>query len=104
MNKEEFFDREIKALFTQSLEILNLRYNVSVTVGKPKKDIAYLNRYKSIYTATIPSEHYIYFENLLEDKRKYILNTLENDDWLRNGNVIIQFGDGVKGLSEKCKD
>ena len=104
MNNEELFDREMKALFTQSLEIFNLRYSVTINLGKPKKDIAYLNRYKSIYTATKPSEHFIYFEKLLADKRKWILNTLENDDWLKNGNIIIQFGEGVKGLSEKCKD
>ena len=104
MNTDELFDREMKSLFTQSLEILNLRYNVSVNLGKPKKDIAYLNRYKSIYTATKPSEHFIYFEKLLENKGNLIVKTLTNDDWLRNGNVIIQFGEGVKGLSEKCKD
>lgn len=104
MSNEELFDREIKSLFTQSLEILNIRYNVSVNLGKPKKDIAYLNRYKSIYTATKPSEHFGYFETLLEDKRKFILNTLDNDDWLKNGNIVIQFGEGIKGLSDKCKD
>ena len=104
MTNAELFDREMKSLFAQSLEILNLRYGVSANLGKVKKDIIFLNRYKSIYTATNPSEHFVYFQSLLEDKRKSIFKSLENDDWLKNGDVIIQFGEGVKGLSEKCKD
>ncbi len=104
MTNTELFDREMKSLFTQSLEILNLRYAVSANLGKVKKDITFLNRYKSIYIATKPLEHFDYFETLLENQRENIFKTLENDDWLKNGNIIIQFGEGIKGLSEKCKD
>ncbi len=103
MANSELFDREMKSLFTQSLEILNLRYGVSASVGKPRKEITCLNRYKSIYLATEPSEHFCYFKSLLDDNKKSIFKTLENDSWLKE-DVIIQFGDGVKGLSEKCKD
>lgn len=100
----DLFDRELKALFKESLEILNCRYGVSASLGKVRKEITYLERYQSIYKATTPDEHHIYFENLFEEKRRLIFKTLTNDTWLKEGNVVIQFGEGFKGLSEKCKD
>ena len=99
----ELFNREMNALFEQSLEILSSRYSVSISLGKEIKEISCLKRYQSIYSATTPQEHFDYFKKLLDSKRKLIYKSMENDDWLKNGNVIIQFGEGIKGMSEKCK-
>lgn len=44
------------------------------------------------------------FESLYYAKKRFILNTLNDDDWLREDDIVIQFGKGIEGLEEKCKD
>jgi len=48
-----------------------------------------------------PQEHFQYFETLYNRKRVDILNCLKDDRWIRTGNIIIQFGDGIKTTKEK---
>lgn len=100
-NFNDLFDQEIRALFDQSLEILNNRYSLSASVGEQKPVVASLKKYKSIYISTFPSEHFIYFEKLFNTKKGYIINTLEDDKWLKK-NIIIQFGEHIEVLRGKC--
>ena len=102
-NKKDLFDDEIKSLFEQSLEILKLSNNL----GMVDDEIFCLKKYMSIYKGMLPSEHHIYFEMLFDKKKKYILNTLDNDSWLKTGNIVIQFGEDVKNvkkLNAKCSN
>lgn len=101
--KETQFNKEFRALITQSEEILKVRYKLEMSVGRPKKEILCLNRYHEIYNHMEPCEHYIYFENLLERHKYKILDSLNNDDWLKK-DIVIQFGEGVKGFSKKCEN
>lgn len=96
----ELFDSEIQSLFKQSQSILNSRYN-----GKPRKEVGYLERYISIYSRMkAPEEFFRDFKNLYSLYRYNILNTLDDDKWLREGDVVIRFGEGIPALDEKCKD
>lgn len=105
--KEEFkrtnFDQNLRLLIKQSIECIESRYKVSLELGEIRPELVAIKKYLSIYGAMTPEEHYQYFETLYNRKRISILNTLNDDRWLRTGGVVIQFGDGIKGVSEKCK-
>lgn len=101
-NFNDLFDQEIKALFDQSLEILNNRYSLSVGVGEQKPVVSSLKKYKGIYISTLPSEHFIYFKKLFDSKKGFIINTLEDDKWLKK-NINIQFGEHIPVLKGKCE-
>jgi hypothetical protein len=103
--KKEIFDREIKALFKQSSELLNVRYGISNNTGKVRKELACLTRFENVYHGLEnPSEFYVYFEKLFSKKRTSILKSLDNDSWIKNGNIIIQFGEDCKELKGKCEN
>lgn len=102
-NFNDLFDQEIKALFDQSLEVLNNRYSLSLGVGEQKPVVTSLKKYKSIYISTLPSEHFIYFKKLWDKKKGYIINTLDDDKWLRK-NINIQFGEHIEVLKGKCEN
>lgn len=98
------FDIEIKALTEQSLEILNKRYSgVSGALGQGKDEIMYLTRYQDLYKALKPKDFHDDFKLLFKRKKAQILNTLNDDSWLRKGNVVIQFCESMEELSIKCK-
>ena len=96
----ELFDTELRSLFKLSLSILNTRYSLS----KKRKELLYLERYMAIYEKMDVEEFHRDFANLFNFKRKQILKTLDDDSWLREGSIEIQFGKGVEGLEEKCKE
>jgi DNA-binding transcriptional ArsR family regulator len=50
-----------------------------------------------------PEEHYQYFETLFARNRAAILSTLKDDKWLREGRVVVQFGEGVRGIADKVR-
>ena len=101
-NFNDLFDQEIKALFDQSLEVLNNRYSLSAGVGEQKPVVLSLKKYKSIYMSTLPRKHFIYFKKLFNSKKGYIINTLNDDKWLRK-DVVIQFGEHIELLKGKCE-
>lgn len=89
--KSELFDKEMKALFAQSLEILNKFKKVKET------ELDCLNKFISIYKKLTPPEFYIYFENLWKKHKTLILKS--DDDWLED--VVIQLGDHREELKHK---
>lgn len=99
--KIDNFDREFRALMNQSAEILSIRYGISNTI-KARKETVCLERFESIYDKLPASEFYIHFTKLFERKRNLIIKSLDNDAWLKNGNIVIQFGEGVQELRGKC--
>lgn len=90
--KSELFDKEMKALFAQSLEILNKFKKVKET------ELDCLNKFISIYKKLTPPEFYIYFENLWKKHKTLILKS--DDDWLKE-DVVIQLGDHREELKHK---
>lgn len=98
--KKTSFDREFRALITQSQEIIKAKYGVSLDIGDVRPEFVCLNRYLSIYNSMTPDEHFRYFETLYGRKRHEILNCLKDDRWLRTGGITIQFGEGIKSTKE----
>lgn len=100
--KKQCFDREFRSLLKQAEETIISKYGVSIEFGNTRPELICLKRYLSIYNnkESQPQEHYCYFETLYNRKRSEILNCLKDDRWIRTGNVVIQFGDGVKTTPE----
>lgn len=98
--KKKLFDKEFRSLIKQSQETINARYGTSIEFGNIRPELVCLNRYLSIYNSMDPQEHFQYFETIYGRKRKEILNCLKDDRWIRTGNLIIQFGDGIKSTRE----
>ena len=94
------FDREFLSFIKQSQEIINARYGVSIEFGDVRKEMVCLNKYLNIYNNMEPEEHFVYFTKLYNKNRSSILNTLNSDKWLSEGNIYIQFGDGIKSSRE----
>jgi len=101
--KKTAFDREFRHLIKQSQETIQTRYGVSLELGEIRPELVCMNRYLSIYNSMSPQEHYHYFETLYNRNRNAILNCLNDDRWIRTGRLVIQFGEGIKGMHERCK-
>ena len=102
--KKQGFDREVKQLIKQSEETIQSRYSHLFELGETRPEMTALKRYLNIYTSMKPEEHYCFFETFYNRNRIDILNCLKSDKWIKNGKLVIQFGEGIQGLSEKCKD
>lgn len=104
--KKTLFDREFRAFVKQAQETIINRYGMSIELGNIRPELVCLNKYLNVYNSMDPSEHFCYFEMLYKRKRDEILNCLKDDSWIRRGNIIIQFGEGIKGskkIEEKLK-
>lgn len=99
--KREAFDKEFRSLIKQCKETITAKYGMSLEFGNSRPELICLNKYLGIYNNTKPEEHYAYLETIYNKKRTAILGTLTNDNWLRNGNLVIQFGDGIKVSREQ---
>lgn len=100
--KKQSFDREFRSFLKQAEETIIAKYNISIEFGNTRPELVCLKRYLSIYNNkdNLPQEHYCYFETLYNRKRSEILKCLKDDRWIRTGNVVIQFGEGVKTTPE----
>ena len=100
--KRAAFDREFKSLVKQAEETITARYGMSMEFGDVRPELVCLNRYLTIYNnpKTVPEDHYRYFETLYNRKRSDILNCLKDDRWIRTGNIVIQYGDGIRTTRE----
>ena len=101
--KKAAFDREFRLFVKQSEETIQARYGVTIELGDIRSELVCLNRYLNIYNGMTPQEHYQYFETLYNRHRSAILNTLKDDRWIRTGRLVIQFGEGIKAMADKCK-
>ena len=98
--KKKAFDKELRSLIKQSQETINARYGTAIEFGDVRTELVCLNRYLNIYNSTEPHEHFQYFETLYGRKRKDILNCLKDDRWIRTGNIVLQFGEGIRSTRE----
>lgn len=101
--KKSSFDREFRLLIKQAEETIRARHGVSMEIGELRQELVCLSRYLSIYNSMDPHEHYCYFETMYGRHRNAILNCLKDDRWIRNSRIVIQFGEGIKGMPESCR-
>lgn len=104
--KKKSFDRELRAFVKQAQETIEACYGISMEFGNVRSELVHMNKYMNVYDNMDPHEHYRYFETLFNRKRNDVLNCLKDDRWIRTGNIIIQYGEGIKmakDLEEKRK-
>lgn len=104
--KKKFFDKEFRALFKQSQETIFAKYGASMEYGNIRQESVCLNKYLAVYNNMDPTEHYRYFETLFGQKRREILNTIQDNSWTKGSKIVIQFGQGSsvsKELEQKRK-
>lgn len=98
--ENDHFDREFRALVKQCREVITSAHRMALELGNEPVELLYLNNYFNIYGKTQVNEHFDYFRRLYKRKRSSILNSLEDDTWLRT-DVIIQYGEGTKISRER---
>lgn len=98
--KKQSFDKEFRSLVKQALETINARFSAAIQLGETRAELVCLNRYLAIYNNMDPQEHYRYFETIYNRKRSDILRCLEDDRWIRTGNLVVQFGEGIRSTKE----
>ncbi len=93
--ESQTFDTEMKAFFDLMKDILlekeRTRLKIPGSSSNPFLDC--LNNYIKVYHLSEPDDHKEYFLSLFKKYRIPILKGYKNDTWLRDGNVIIQFGE-----------
>jgi hypothetical protein len=103
-NKELFFKQEFEAFMKQAQETIQSKYEHLFKLGQTKPELERLLRYKTIYDCTSAKEHYMYFEKIYNQNRMDIHKRPLNVEWIANGDVCIQFGDGIKSASKAMEE
>lgn len=109
------FDQEVRSLIKQCQDTIISKYpDEIVRELKPPVELVSLHRYNTIYCSMDPAEHYRYFETIYNRKRLDILQCLKgdatkgdchvDDRWIRTGNLVVQFGEGVRAVSREIEE
>lgn len=98
--KKQSFDKEFRSFMKQAQETVSTRYAAAIQLGETRAELVCLNRYLAIYNNMDPQEHFRYFETIYNRKRSDVLRCLDDDRWLRTGNLVIQFGEGIRSTKE----
>jgi hypothetical protein len=101
--KKSSFDRAFRKFIEEANETIATRYRAMIEIGDIRVEQVCLNQYLNIYNKMTPEEHFEYVELMYNRYRMKILNTRTDDSWLQKENVIIQFGQGLRELPERCK-
>ena len=90
------FDKSLIGLFTLLKTIIKTHEKDKLNLsGVTNPILSQLERYIKIYDRTDPSEHLWYFQRLFNQNRSAILRGPERDNWLRNGKIIIHYGEEI---------
>ena len=95
--KRKNFDSNIKNLFIRLTDIIKSKYKYSIEKGNIPLSLICLDNYRQIYNKMTPEEHYINFEIFYLENEINILDTLDDDSWLKDGaslkrNLCIKLG------------
>ena len=106
-NKEndeyEVFDDAVTDLFVVLDKVLDTheRHNLNLTdIDNPVQIM--LQSYIKTYDKTAPKDHIWYFNNIFKKHKSIIMKGPYRDDWIKKGNVVIQYGEDV-GIKNNIK-
>lgn len=101
--EETLFDTNARLLFNHLIKTIELSDSFALKLGRPNSLLTSLKKYINIYEGTKPCEHFEYFEALFNKNKLGVLNTMRSDRWLRDGKVVVRWGDGIPDTSQhKC--
>jgi hypothetical protein len=98
MSREQVFDSEMKKFFDVCIKILESHDKAFLNLN-PTSDhhvLRNLQRYRTVYNMTQVETHIPYFQKLFRNNRDDLLNTLRDDKWLQDENIVIQFGEELE--------
>ena len=88
------FDRSLSDLYTLMKAIIKAHEKHRLNLSSKRNPFLYkLEKYIRIYDRTEPDEHLWYFTRLYTVNRTAILRGPDRDGWLKNGNIVIHFGE-----------
>ncbi len=91
------FDESLIGLFTLLKTVIKTNEKHKLNLSSRKNPImSRLEKYIKIYDRTEPEEHLWYFQKLFNQNRPAILRGPERDNWIKNGNIILHFGEEIK--------
>lgn len=90
------FDTNLSKFLALMKEIINCHEQRKLNLSSNKNPVlTRLEKYIKTYDRTKPEEHIWYFKKIYESNCPAILRGPEKDNWLKTGNIIIQFGEDV---------
>lgn len=99
MSKEVLFNNEINSLFDICQKSYLATHDLELTTNK---NLFYMNKFKDMFRhKNSKAETFIKYFNIIYQKNKKEILLNENDDWIKNNNIIIQIGEGSNVTEEK---
>jgi len=96
-------NKEIKALFAIMRKIMETNEEYELGLNDKSNVIhTCLNKYMKAYDLTEPMDHLPYFMRVYQKNKIAILRGYEDDNWLRDGNIIIRYGE-LEGVRAELK-
>lgn len=87
------FDANVMKLFEVCEKILKISEKRKMSLSNKKNPfLSRLEKYKKTYSKTEPEEHVVYFQNIYDKNKKFILLGPQRDSWLLDGNIIVAYG------------
>jgi hypothetical protein len=91
------FDRSLSGLFRLLETIIKIHEKHELNLSSRKNPfLSRLEKYIKIYDLTRADEHLWYFQKIYDDFKPAILRGPERDTWIRNGNIVIHFGEETR--------
>lgn len=95
-----FFDKEFEEFVELSKSIILRASDDDNSLADQKEHTKKLNNYYKIYKKTNSRDHFNYFEMFYNRNRNDVLNIMNSDEWIKNGNKsYIQFADNNAKLT-----
>ena len=99
------FEQSLERLFKILQKVLEVKENYVLNLTGTNATLTFLNKYIKAYeydSAKYGKEgiksHINYFEKIYQANREAVLNGYKSDGWLRNGQIVIQFGEETNGI------
>ncbi len=89
--KVGLFDRELRKMLELSKKIIEEKYRGVAQSNKDKQVFRSLQRYFALYSGTKPEQHIKCFLKFFERNRVNVLNILNDDKWLKEGDYVVQY-------------
>lgn len=95
------FDRSLSDLYTLMKAIIKAQEKHRLNLSSKRNPFLYkLEKYIRVYDRTEPEEHLYYFDKLYTLNRTAILRGPDRDGWLKNGNIVIHFGEESRPIKD----
>lgn len=98
------FDDNLSELLTLMKKIIKCHEARNLKLSSQRNPIlTRLENYIKTYDKTEPEDHVWHFQKIFSNNKPAILRGPGRDNWIKNGNLVIQFGEDVGKPSQNIK-